>query len=744
MKRMSAGGGWAALRYSLDKAADAGGLWRLYRRLSRKNACKTCAFGMGGQKGGMTNESGAWPEVCKKSIQAQAADMQPPIPLELFARTSVGHFATMDPRTLEYLGRIGHPMVCRAGDTHYRPIGWDEAIDAIGADFRGRPPDELTFYSSGRASNEAAFLLQCVARAAGTNNVHNCSFYCHQASGVGLTRALGSGTASVSLEDLEHADFAMVIGANPASNHPRLITQLVNMRRRGGQVLVVNPVRELGLERFRIPSQPWSLVFGSKVSDLYLQPRIGGDIAVLKGMLKALLAMDGAIDRSFLAAHAEGWPAVEADAAGTAWETIERHAGLGRAAIEDAAGRYARSKSALFMWAMGITHHEHGVDNVFAITNLALARGMVGRPHAGVMPIRGHSNVQGIGSVGVAPALREAFAERLTRLYGIDVPATPGLDTYRTILAMDAGTITGAFCLGGNLFGSNPDADFTRRAMQKVETTVYVSTKLNPGHFHGRGKTTYLLPCLARDEERQTTSQESMFNYVRLSEGGSEPATHDMRSEVEIIAGLAQRMLPAGKVDWSRLTSHDALRAAIADVVPGWEALRDMGRTKKEFTIEGRVRHTADFPLPGGKARLFVTPIPDNVPPPGHLMLMTLRSEGQFNTVVYDTEDIYRAIDRRDVVMLNAGDAAAMGLKHDDVVRVETEAGAMDGLRVRLLDVPPGSLVMYYPEANAVVPRRIDPQSGTPAFKSAPARLVRSSARPAAHHARRAEEAVVG
>jgi anaerobic selenocysteine-containing dehydrogenase len=227
-----------------------------------------------------------------------------------------------------------------------------------------------------------------------------------------------------------------------------------------------------------------------------------------------------------------------------------------------------------------------------------------------------------------------------------------------------------------------------------------------------------------------------MFNYVRLSEGGSEPATADMKSEVDIIAGLAARWLPAGKVDWSRFTSHDALRAAIADVVPGWEELRDIGRTKKEFTIAGRLRHATDFPLPGGRARAFVTPIPDNLPPPGHLMLMTLRSEGQFNTVVYDKEDIYRNIDRRDVAMLNADDAATMGLAHDDIVRVETSAGALDGLHVRILDVPPGSLVMYYPEANAVVPRRIDPKSGTPAFKSAPARVVKSAPRPAAHHAR--------
>jgi molybdopterin-dependent oxidoreductase alpha subunit len=740
MKRLSAGGGWAAIRYTLDKAQAAGGLYRLYRRLSKKNACKTCAVGMGGQKGGMRNESGAWPEVCKKSIQAQAADMQPPIPESVFERISIDSFLTMDGRTLENLGRIGHPMIAEPGSTHYRRIGWDEALDGIAERFRKLGPDEVTFYSSGRSSNEAAFLLTCVARSFGTNNVHNCSFYCHQASGVALSRSIGTGTATVTLDDLEHADFAMILGANPASNHPRLITQLVELRKRGGKVVIVNPVRELGLERFRIPSKPLSLLFGSKISDLYLQPRIGGDIAALKGIAKAILAR-GAEARDFMERHVDGWPAVTEDISRTTWETLERQSGLSRAQIEAAAGLYAAAKNAMFLWAMGLTHHGHGVDNVLAVTNLALLRGMVGKPHAGLMPIRGHSNVQGVGSMGVAPKLREAFAARLKDLYGIEAPAGAGLGTHETILAMDAGRLRGAFCLGGNLYSSNPDLAHTARAMQKVDTTVYVSTKLNPGHFHGRGRTTYILPVLARDEERQPTTQESLFNFVRLSDGGEKPATTEMRSEVEIIASVAERILPPGRVDWSAFRDHETLRQAISRTVPGWEPLADITRTKQEFQIGGRTRHTPEFPLAGGRARMIVTPIPDNVPPPGHFLLMSLRSEGQFNTVVYENEDIYRGIDRRDVVMMNEEEARDLGLNHDDTVRVETEIGFMDGLRLRFLPVPRGSLVMYYPEANHILPRRIDAQSGTPAFKSAPARLVKSAApKPAPHHALMREE----
>lgn len=732
---LKAGGGWPALFYSLDRAREAGGLWALYRRLARRNACKTCALGMGGQQGGMRNEAGGWPEVCKKSIQAQAADMQPAISPELFERLSLQSFLTMDHRTLERLGRIGHPVVLRPGDTHFRPVDWDAALDQIAAAFGRHRPDELTFYSSGRSSNEAAFLLQCLARALGTNNVHNCSFYCHQASGVALSRAIGIGTASVTLDDVEHADFAMVIGANPASNHPRLITQLVNLRRRGGRVVMVNPVREPGLVRFRIPSRPLSLLFGSQVSDLYLQPRIGGDIATLMGIMKAVLAL-GAEDRDFLDRHTEGWPALEANLAAVTWETLEHNSGLPRGEIEAAARLYASSRRALFMWAMGITHHQHGVNNVLAITNLALLRGMAGRPHAGVMPIRGHSNVQGVGSVGVAPVIRKAFAEKLNELYGIEVPPGRGLDTSETILAMGDGRIKAAFCLGGNLYSSNPDLPGTARAMQNVETMVYASTKLNPGHFHGRGRTTFILPVLARDEERQLTTQESMFNFVRLSDGGAPPPRPDMKSEVEIVAGLAERMLPKGRYDWSRLRDHDTLRQGIAAAVPGWRALADIGATKREFTIEGRIRHTPDFPLPDGRARLFVTPLPDVDPGPGRFTLMTFRSEGQFNSVVYDTEDIYRGVDRRDVVFMNAADAAALGLQYDDPIRVETELGAMNHQRLRFLDVARGSVVMYYPEANAILPRNIDPESGTPAFKSARCSVGRSKeAAPAPHHA---------
>src|SRR5262245_35317060 len=424
---VAAGGGLAAVAYVLRKGREAGGLWRLYRRLRARNVCKTCALGMGGQLGGMVNEAGHFPEVCKKSVQAQAGDMAGPIPDAFFRTTPIARLERLTSAELERLGRLAFPLLAEDGATHFRRIGWPEALDRAGAALRAAPPEEVFFYSSGRSSNEAAFLLQLVARAFGTANIHNCSFYCHAASGVALAEVYGSGTSSVALDDLDQADLALVAGANPASNHPRLITQLIHMRRRGGKVIIVNPLRELGLERFRVPSDWRSMLFGSTVSDLYLQPHVGADVALLKALLKGVVER-GALDHAFIAAHTHGWADVEADLAAASWEELVRRAGVARAEIESAVDLLGSARRGVFLWAMGLTHHAHGVDNVLALANLALARGWLGRPGAGLLPIRGHSNVQGVGSCGVSPTLKAAFAARLEETYGIRAPAVPGHD----------------------------------------------------------------------------------------------------------------------------------------------------------------------------------------------------------------------------------------------------------------------------------------------------------------------------
>ncbi|MDP4804576.1 MAG: FdhF/YdeP family oxidoreductase [Candidatus Nanopelagicales bacterium] len=716
--RVSAAGGFAAMKYVLAKGRDVGSL-ALYRKMRSANACKTCALGMGGQEGGMVNEVGHFPEVCKKSVQAQAADMGRVIDEETLRSTSLAELESFTSAQFEALGRLTFPIIATSGDTHFRRATWDEAIALAADGLRTSAPSETFWYSSGRSSNEAAFLLQLIARAFGTNNVNNCSFYCHQASGVALNAVYGSGTASVVLEDLAETDLVVLAGANPASNHPRLMTQLIHLRRRGGRVVVINPLVELGLKRFRLPSDARSLMFGSDISDLYLQPKVGGDIALLSALLKGVIETGG-VDQSFVEHHVEDWDALTEYVSQIPWRDLIEQSGVSRTDIDTCVEYLNQSQSAIFMWAMGLTHHAHGTDNVLALSNLALARGFLGKAGSGLMPIRGHSNVQGVGSVGVAPQMKQAFAQELHSRYGVDPTMPAGLDTYSCMVAAHEGRVSAAVMLGGNLWASNPDSAWATDALQRINTTVALTTKLNPGHVLGRGKTMVILPVLARDEESQATTQESMFNYVRYSDGGEPNVVGDMRSEVDVIAALAEAILPEGRFDWSEISSHDELRSAIAATVPGYAELA--AGTKQEFQIPNRTFHEPSFATDSGRALAHVIPLPQPIAGAGEFALMTLRSEGQFNSVVYDEEDLYRGNTRRDVVMINAADAARLGVSEGDQVSVSSEIGSMN-VRIAIVEISQGSAAMYYPEANAIVPRRIDPKSFTPAFKSVAVRI---------------------
>jgi len=669
---------------------------------------------MGGQAGGMVNEAGQFPEVCKKSVQAQAGDMAGPIAEGFFRRTPISQIASMRSIELHALGRLAFPIISGPGDEYFRRISWQDSLALIAERFRETERDRTFFYSSGRSSNEAAFLLQLVARAYGTNNVNNCSYYCHQASGVALSMVYGSGTSSVTLDDLDKADIAVVVGANPASNHPRLITKLVELRRRGGKVVVINPMRELGLENFRVPSRWQSMMFGSRVSDLYLQPHIGGDVGVFKALLKAVIEAD-AIDTRFIAAHTSGWREVVADVTSSDWSELVHCAGLSRAQIDQAAQMICRAERGVIMWAMGITHHSHGVDNVLALSNLALARGWLGGEGCGLLPIRGHSNVQGVGSCGVTPKLKQAFAQRMLALYGVETPEAEGLDTFGSMEAAARGNIDVALLLGGNLFSSNPDREWAAAALRRIGLTAAVTTHLNEGHVHARGATAIVLPALARDEESQSTTQESMFNFVRLSQGGRPAVSGEMRSEVEIIASLAERILPPGVFDWGSMRSHRRLREEIAKCVSGYASIADIDRGGPEFHVAGRTFHQPVFATADRRAAFHVTKLPE--PPEADFKLMTIRSEGQFNSVVYEDEDLYRGNTRRDVVMMSHEDALDKGFEEGQRVIVESSVGSLVA-SVSISNIRAGNLAMYYPEANVLVPRSIDPRSRTPAFKS--------------------------
>ena len=731
MRKVKRGGGWPAVLYTWSKAREVGGVWKLWKAMRSKNACKTCALGMGGQSGGMVNEAGHFPEVCKKSLQAMAADMQGAIKPDFYSTYSIPQLQAFSPRELESCGRITTPVLLTAGEQYYRPISWDEAFAKIAAKLRALTPDETFWYFSGRSSNEAGFLLQLFARIYGTNNVNNCSYYCHQASGVGLTTSLGTGTATVSLEDLDHADLVFVIGGNPASNHPRLMRTLMQVRRRGGEVIVINPIIETGMVNFAVPSDVRSLLFGSSIASLYIQPHIGGDLALLHGLAKRIIEL-AAHDETYLNLHTQGWSELRTFLEQLSWQEILDKSGVSKADIDRIAERYAKAKRVVFSWTMGITHHANGVHNVQAIVNLAMIRGMAGKAGSGLMPIRGHSNVQGIGTVGVTPKLRDAVFHNLQEHFGVQLPTTPGLDTMACIEGADAGRLKFAVCLGGNLYGSNPDATFAGQALSKLDLLVYLNTTLNTGHAHGLAKETIILPVLARDEEPQATTQESMFNFVRLSDGG--PARHEgPRSEIAIVAELANRVLGTrGPINWQAMNDAGKIRESISKIVPGMEAIAEIGHNRKEFHISGRVLHEPKFPTPTGKANLFVHPLPELAGGEDTLRLMTIRSEGQFNTVVYEEYDLYRGIDRRDVILMHPDDIRRFGLESEQRATVRSETGAMSGIIVRAFEkIKPGNAAMYYPEANVLVPRGLDPLSRTPSFKSVIVRVEASTVTPA-------------
>jgi len=713
------GGGPKKVLYTLSTIGRMG-VGKAAKALTAKNTCKACAYGMGGQHGGMTNELDEFPSVCNKSVQAQSTDIQPPIPEPIFKHT-IAELAELSGREMERLGRLGTPLFRRAGSDRFERLDWDAALEHAAHRLAETDPQRTFFYSSGRSSNEAGFLFQLLARAYGTNNVNNCSYYCHQATSEGLATTIGKGTATVELEDLTGADLIFVIGANPSSNHPRFIHMLKNCRERGGQVIVINPAKEPGLVKFAVPKSPLSMLKGgSEIASDYLQPRIGSDIALFKGLAKAVLE-EGTEDRDFIAAHGADFEVFLSDIEALSWDEITAACGLSREEITRVAAAYGRSRHAVFAWGMGMTHHVHGVANVEAIANLALLRGMIGKRFAGLLPLRGHSNVQGIGTIGVKPVLAKDVLARMEEVFGVSFPEEKGLDTMACLKRAEAGGIDAAVIMGGNLWAATPDTGFASRAMGAIGFKLFLTTTLNQGHVHGLGDgEVMILPVTARDEEWEPTTQESMFNFVRLSDGGIE-RIDTVRPESWILGQLGKRMLPGSPIDFDAFSGHAKLRDAIAAIVPGMEELADIDVAKREFHIRNRVLHVPEFGTVDGKAHFVVTPIPRLES--GKLMLASVRSEGQFNSIIYEETDSYRGKAGRRSVFLSAADMAARGLDEGQKVRVRSAVGEMEGVAIRF-DLPAGSVLAYYPEANVLIGTEVDPRSKTPAFKSVPVEVV--------------------
>jgi molybdopterin-dependent oxidoreductase alpha subunit len=544
----------------------------------------------------------------------------------------------------------------------------------------------------------------------------------------------GSGTSMVSLESLKQADCVVLVGSNAPANHPRLMNELIKLRDRGGKVIVINPVLEVGLVKFGSPAFPVkSLLTGSEIASMYVQPIPGSDTALFVGIQKALLEQD-LVQWDYLKTHTEGWEAVVEQARLTPWEAIVNTCGVSQAEIATVAQLIGQSKGVVFAWAMGVTQHDNGVDNVYSIANTALLTGNAGKVGAGTMPIRGHSNVQGYGSMGVTVRLKQEIQAAMEKLLGRSLSRVPGYDTRALIEAADADKVDTLICVGGNLYGANPDLTEAKRALSKIETIIYLATKPNLGHFHGLAKqNTLIIPVFNRFENPHKTTVESGNNFVRLNDEGQ---THlkdaDLIAEVDFLTEIADRVLGNNPIDWRKLQDTQYVRQLIADIIPGYEKIAAIDQTQEEFTISGRIFTEPKFATDSGKAMMFTTPLPTLSLPQFQdfglpestsgliLTLITGRSYSQHNTVVYKTHDRYRGMPHRNCILMNQFDVEQAGMQEHQQVTVQGDAGKLENVEIIYGSVRRGSALMFYPEVNVIFKAKIDKRCGTPAFKRVP------------------------
>ncbi|WP_321960828.1 FdhF/YdeP family oxidoreductase [Paraburkholderia sp. J7] len=667
---------------------------------------------------------------------------------EFFAANTVTSLLQKTDYELEDMGRLTHPLVYdRASDT-FRAVDWEDAFARIGEILRSLSPDQVEFYTSGRASNEAAFLYQLFAREYGTNNFPDCSNMCHEPTSVGLPQSIGIGKGTVSLEDFDSTELIISIGHNPGTNHPRMMGTLHEASRRNVPIIVFNPLRERALERFADPQSMIEMAtFGStRIASTYFQLDAGGDAAALKGVMKVLLQMEaeqgGVLDKAFIAQHTEGFDAFAADLEATSWEDIEKASGLIRPDLEHVAIAYAKSNATIVTYGMGVTQHNKGTANVRLIADLLLLRGNFGKPGAGICPLRGHSNVQGNRTVGITEKPSKAFLKLIENACGFTPPDGHGHDAVQAMQAMIDGKAKALLCLGGNFAVALPDSEQSFPAMAALDLGVHIGTKLNRTHLLV-SKETYVFPCLGRTEldmqssGRQSITVEDSMSMVHASAGKLTPASDQLRSEPAIVAGMARATMPNSKVAWMELIAdYDKIRDLIEQTVPGFEDFNRRIRVPGGFRLPlpptERRWHTpsgkAEFSVYGG-----VKEDADVLGAQNVLRLITIRSHDQYNTTIYAMDDRYRGVfGRRDVLFMNGDDMAAYGIEHGDLVDIETVTSGrtlrLKNITAIVYSIARGSVAAYYPEANVLVPLDyIDKESGTPSYKSVPVRVVRAA-----------------
>ncbi len=741
--RASAAGPGAVLS-SLRYAVERDGIGRAAHVLARLN-----------QRGGFDCPGCAWPdpadrsvaEFCENGARAAAheADFRR-VDAAFFAQHSIAELSALGGYELERFGRLVEPVVKRAGSDHYEAIAWDDAFRLVADELHACAPDQAVFYTSGRTSNEAAFLYQLLARAYGTNNLPDCSNMCHESSGKGLGSTIGIGKGTVQLDDFAKADLVFVIGQNPGTNHPRMLTTLSAARDRGARIIAINPLRELGLESFAHPQQPLGLLgVGKPIASQFIQVRVGGDVALLKGIMKRVVEEDrrrggGVLDRAFIAEHTAGFEEFLAALDAASWDEIVEQSGAARPSIEAAAQAYIDAERTIVCWAMGITQHKNGVGNVREIVNLLLLKGNLGREGAGACPVRGHSNVQGDRTMGIHEAPAEAWLARLDAATGIVAPREHGFDTVGAIAAMEAGKVRVFFGMGGNFAEATPDTARTAQALGNCRLTVQVSTKLNRSHLD-TGEVALILPCLARTERDlqagapQFVSVEDSMGVVHTSEGKLEPAGPALASEPAIVAGVARATLGDRRpVDWAwLLADYDRIRDLIEASIAGFADYNARVRESDGFVLANSARERS-WRTKSGKATFTVQPIPRLELEGDQLLLTTIRSHDQFNTTIYGLDDRYRGVrgDRR-VVFVHPDDLAARGLSDGDRVDIQShfrgKTRQVEGFRLVGFDIPRGCAAAYFPETNPLVPlESFADESHTPTSKAIPITLRRARA----------------
>lgn len=725
------------------------------------------------QTGGFDCMSCAWPdpdapdrshaEFCENGAKALASEAtRRRVRPELFAEHTIDELFAMDDHWLNRQGRLTTPMIREDGESHYRPISWDDAFARIARELRGLDsPDQAAFYTSGRTSNEAAFLYQLLVRGLGTNNLPDCSNMCHESSGEALGTTIGIGKGSVTLHDLETAKLILIAGQNPGTNHPRMLTSLEKAKEQGAVVVAINPLPEAGLTHYRNPQRLHGVLGrGTRIADVHLQVRLGGDLAVFQALGKVLLeaeesgrrtiGMASVLDHAFIAQHTVGLDDYVAGLRTTSWVDIETATGLTQAALREVGELLLDSDRTVVAWAMGLTQHKHSVATIKEVVNLVLLQGNLGRPGAGLLPVRGHSNVQGDRTMGIFEKMPAAFLDRLDAEFGFASPRAPGHDTVDTIRAMRDGRVRFFLGMGGNFLKAAPDTAVTEAALRSCAMTVQVSTKLNHSHL-APGRTALILPTLGRSDldlqatGRQRVTVEDSMSMVHASSGRLTPPAGDLLSEVAIVCRLARALFldadgtprpGAPQADWRAMEDdYRLIRRHIETVVPGFVDYERRIDEPGGFRLPHGPHDVRTFATTSTKAHFTRTPLWWPTVPPGRLLLQTLRSHDQYNTTVYGPDDRYRGIaGGRRVVLVNARDLTDLGFVDGDVVDLVSEftdgvERRAAGFRVVAYDTARGCAAAYFPETNVLVPLDSTADgSQTPTSKSVVVRLERTAA----------------